>query len=163
MSIISRNHIEFMKQFIDDTNTLTAKLLKDQQSKYGISMEQSNVVRLLSHHQVLSITEITEKQGVNKAAVSRRIKKLIDSGFVALQKPNNNIDQRLKYVALTEKGRKYTEENNKIVSDMVSDMVADLSSKDIEKALSVLYIIDERVKNLIQKFKLVWRSRMIII
>ena len=146
MSIISRNHIEFMKQFIDDTNTLTAKLLKDQQSKYGISMEQSNVVRLLSHHQVLSITEITEKQGVNKAAVSRRIKKLIDSGSVALQKPNNNIDQRLKYVALTEKGRKYTEENNKIVSDMVSDMVADLSSKDIEKALSVLYIIDERVK-----------------
>ena len=84
MSIISRNHIEFMKQFIDDTNTLTAKLLKDQQSKYGISMEQSNVLRLLSHHQV-SITEITEKQGVNKAAVSRRIKKLIDSGFVALQ------------------------------------------------------------------------------
>lgn len=155
MSIISRNHIEFMKQFIDDTNTLTAKLLKDRQSKYGISMEQSNVLRLLSHHQGLSITEITEKQGVNKAAVSRRIKKLIDSGFVALQKPNNNIDQRLKYVALTEKGRKYTEENNKIVSDMVSDMVADLSSKDIEKALSVLYIIDERVKNLIQKFKLV--------
>lgn len=146
MSIISRNHIEFMKQFIDDTNTLTAKLLKDQQSKYGISMEQSNVLSLLSHHQVLSITEIIEKQGVNKAAVSRRIKKLIDSGFVALQKPNNNIDQRLKYVALTEKGRKYTEENNKIVSDMVSDMVADLSSKDIEKALSVLYIIDERVK-----------------
>ena len=109
-------------------------------------MEQSNVLRLLSHHQGLSITEITEKQGVNKAAVSRRIKKLIDSGFVALQKSNNNIEQRLKYVALTEKGRKYTEENNKIVSDMVSDMVADLSSKDIEKALSVLYIIDERVK-----------------
>lgn len=49
-------------------------------------MEQSNVLRLLSHHQGLSITEITEKQGVNKAAVSRRIKKLIDSGFVALQK-----------------------------------------------------------------------------
>ena len=69
MSIISRNHIEFMKQFIDDTNTLTAKLLKDQ-SKYGISMEQSNVLRLLSHHQGLSITEITEKQGVNKASKS---------------------------------------------------------------------------------------------
>ncbi|MBF2757424.1 MULTISPECIES: MarR family winged helix-turn-helix transcriptional regulator [Staphylococcus] len=146
MSRISRNHIEFMKQFIDDTNTLTAKLLKDQQSKYGISMEQSNVLRLLSHHHALSITEITEKQGVNKAAVSRRIKKLIDSGFVALQKSNNNIDQRLKYVVLTDKGRQYTEENNEIVSDIVSDMVADLSSKDIEKALSVLYIIDERVK-----------------
>ena len=95
-------------------------------------MEQSNVLRLLSHHQGLSITEITEKQGVNKA-VSRRIKKLIDSGFVALQKSNNNIDQRLKYVALTEKGRKYTEENNKIVSDMVSDMVVIYQVKILRK------------------------------
>ncbi|MEJ7430345.1 MarR family transcriptional regulator, partial [Staphylococcus warneri] len=91
------NHIEFMKHFIDDTNTLTSKLLKDQQVKYGVSTEQSNVLRLLSHHQALSITEITEKQGVNKAAVSRRIKKLIESDFVALQKPNDKIDQRLKY------------------------------------------------------------------
>lgn len=74
-----------------------------------------------------------------KQRVSRRIKKLIDSGFVALQKSNNNIDQRLKYVALTEKGRKYTEENNKIVSDMVSDMVGDLSSKDIESFKCIIY------------------------
>lgn len=48
---------------------------------------------------------------------------------------------------LTAKGRQYTEENNEIVSRIVSDMVEDLSSKDIEKALSVLYVIDERVKN----------------
>lgn len=147
MSRISKNHIEFMKRFIDDTNTLTAKLLKDQQSKYGISMEQSNVLRLLSHYHALSISEITEKQGFNKAAVSRRIKKLMDSGFVELQKSNDKIDQRLKYVILTAKGRQYTEENNEIVSRIVSDMVEDLSSKDIEKALSVLYVIDERVKN----------------
>ncbi|MBI5973279.1 MarR family winged helix-turn-helix transcriptional regulator [Staphylococcus caledonicus] len=146
MSRISKNHIEFMKRFIDDTNTLTAKLLKDQQSKYGISMEQSNVLRLLSNHHTLSITEITEKQGVNKAAVSRRIKKLIDGGFVELYKTGNDIDQRLKYVTLTAKGRKYTEENKEIVSSIVSDIVGDLSTKDIEQALSILYIIDERVK-----------------
>lgn len=146
MSRISKNHIEFMKRFIDDTNTLTAKLLKDQQSKYGISMEQSNVLRLLSNHHTLSIIEITEKQGVNKAAVSRRIKKLIDGGFVELYKSGNDIDQRLKYVTLTAKGRKYTEENKEIVSSIVSDIVGDLSTKDIEQALSILYIIDERVK-----------------
>lgn len=146
MSRISKNHIEFMKRFIDDTNTLTAKLLKDQQIKYGISMEQSNVLRLLSPHQALSITEITEKQGGNKATVSRRIKKLIDSGFVKLQKPNDKIDQRLKYVVLSEKGRQYTEENNEIVSNIVNYMVEDLSSQDIEKALNVLYVIDERLK-----------------
>ena len=146
MNRISKNHIEFMKHFIDDTNTLTSKLLKDQQVKYGVSTEQSNVLRL-------SITEITEKQGVNKAAVSRRIKKLIESDFVALQKPNDKIDQRLKYIVLTEKGRQYTEENNEIISQIVNDMVKDLSSSDIEKALSVLYIIDERVKQFNAKVK----------
>ena len=106
MSRISKNHIEFMKHFIDDTNTLTSKLLKDQQVKYGVSTEQSN-----------------------------------------------KIDQRLKYIVLTEKGRQYTEENNEIISQIVNDMVKDLSSKDIEKALSVLYIIDERVKHFNAKVK----------
>lgn len=76
MSTISKSHIDFMKQFIDDVNTLTAKLFKDIQNEYGISVEQSNVLRLLSNHQALTITEITEKQGVNKATVSRRIKKI---------------------------------------------------------------------------------------
>ena len=57
-----------MKHFIDETNTLTSKLLKDQQVKYGVSTEQSNVLRLLSHHQALSITEITE----NKELIKRQ-------------------------------------------------------------------------------------------
>lgn len=50
MSTISKSHIDFMKQFIDDVNTLTAKLFKDIQNEYGISVEQSNVLtyRLLA-------------------------------------------------------------------------------------------------------------------
>lgn len=63
-----------------------------------------------------------------------------------MQKPNDKIDQRLKYVILSDKGRQYTEENNEIVSNIVNDMVEDLSSQDIEKALNVLYVIDERLK-----------------
>ncbi len=42
-------------------------------------------------------------KGVNKAAVSRRIKKLIDAKLVKLDKPNLNIDQRLKFITLTDK------------------------------------------------------------
>ena len=43
MNRISKNHIEFMKHFIDDTNTLTSKLLKDQQVKYGVSIECTTI------------------------------------------------------------------------------------------------------------------------
>ena len=37
------DHISFLEKFINDVNTLTAKLLKDLQTEYGISAEQSCV------------------------------------------------------------------------------------------------------------------------
>ena len=71
-----RNHIDFMGMFIDDVNTLVAKLLRDLRAEYNISKEQANVILMLENERAMTLTEITEKQGVNKAAVSRRIKKL---------------------------------------------------------------------------------------
>jgi hypothetical protein len=59
MSIISRNHIEFMKQFIDDTNTLTAKLLKDQQSKYAVKVLVSSMNCFINSMWFLEIMLIT--------------------------------------------------------------------------------------------------------
>lgn len=41
------DHIVFLEKFINDVNTLTAKLLKDLQNEYGISLEQSNVLSML--------------------------------------------------------------------------------------------------------------------
>lgn len=152
MSTISKSHIDFMKQFIDDVNTLTAKLFKDIQNEYGISVEQSNVLRLLSNHQALTITEITEKQGVNKAAVSRRIKQLIDAKLVCLEKPNSHIDQRLKYIKLSTKGQQYIDESKNILSRIANDMVKDFSSNEIEQALNVLCIIDSRIKQFNKQF-----------
>lgn len=48
-----------------------------------------------------------DKRSKNKAAVSRQLKKLIDAKLVKLDKPNLNIDQRLKFITLTDKGRAY--------------------------------------------------------
>lgn len=42
------DHISFLEKFINDVNTLTAKLLKDLQTEYGISAEQSHVLNMLS-------------------------------------------------------------------------------------------------------------------
>ncbi|MGX0910993.1 DNA-binding MarR family transcriptional regulator [Staphylococcus caprae] len=87
------DHIVFLEKFINDVNTLTAKLLKDLQNEYGISLEQSNVLSMLKNES-LTVSQITEKQGVNKAAVSRRVKKLLDADLVKLEKSDANIDQR---------------------------------------------------------------------
>ena len=142
-----RNHIDFMGMFIDDVNTLVAKLLKDLRAEYNVSKEQASVILMLENEHAMTLTEITEKQGVNKAAVSRRIKKLIQSDLVEWDKTETHADQRLKYIKLTEKGQQFNNECKSIVSNIVSDMLSDLSEEQIEQARYVLEIIDHRLKN----------------
>ena len=144
------DHISFLEKFINDVNTLTAKLLKDLQTEYGISAEQSHVLNMLSI-EALTVGQITEKQGVNKAAVSRRVKKLLNAEWVKLEKPHSNIDQRLKIIKLSNKGKKYIKERKAIMSHIASDMTSDFDSKEIEKVRQVLEIIDYRIQSYTSK------------
>ncbi len=43
-----QDHIQFLEQFINNVNALTAKMLKDLQNEYEISLEQSNVLGMLN-------------------------------------------------------------------------------------------------------------------
>ncbi|MCG2316340.1 MarR family transcriptional regulator [Staphylococcus epidermidis] len=144
------DHISFLEKFINDVNTLTAKLLKDLQTEYGISAEQSHVLNMLSI-EALTVGQITEKQGVNKAAVSRRVKKLLNAELVTLEKPDSNTDQRLKIIKLSNKGKKYIKERKAIMSHIASDMTSDFDSKEIEKVRQVLEIIDYRIQSYTSK------------
>ena len=144
------DHISFLEKFINDVNTLTAKLLKDLQTEYGISAEQSHVLNMLSI-EALTVGQITEKQGVNKAAVSRRVKKLLNAELVKLEKPDSNTDQRLKIIKLSNKANKYIKERKAIMSHIASDMTSDFDSKEIEKVRQVLEIIDYRIQSYTSK------------
>ncbi|MGC7794965.1 MarR family winged helix-turn-helix transcriptional regulator [Staphylococcus epidermidis] len=144
------DHISFLEKFINDVNTLTAKLLKDLQTEYGISAEQSHVLNMLSI-EALTVGQITEKQGVNKAAVSRRVEKLLNAELVKLEKPDSNTDQRLKIIKLSNKGKKYIKERKAIMSHIASDMTSDFDSKEIEKVRQVLEIIDYRIQSYTSK------------
>ena len=144
------DHISFLEKFINDVNTLTAKLLKDLQTEYGISAEQSHVLNMLSI-EALTVGQITEKQGVNKAAVSRRVKKLLNAELVKLEKPDSNTDQRLKIIKLSNKGKKYIKERKAIMSHIASDLTSDFDSKEIEKVRQVLEIIDYRIQSYTSK------------
>ncbi|MCE5012087.1 MarR family winged helix-turn-helix transcriptional regulator [Staphylococcus warneri] len=140
------DHIAFLEMFINNVNTLTAKLLKDLQNEYGISVEQSNVLAMLNNES-MTISQITEKQGVNKAAVSRRISKLLDAGLVFLEKPNANIDQRLKFITLSKKGKSYMEKRKTLINDIAMDFTKDFSSEDLDQVRHVLEVINYRMTN----------------
>lgn len=141
------SHIDFMGEFINDVNTLLAKLLKELREDYNVSKEQANVILMLENEKTMTLTEITERQGVNKAAVSRRIKKLIQAKVVQWEKAEENTDQRLKYIKLTERGKQFNKQSKEIINTIVSDILHDLSDEQIEQARYVLEIIDQRLKN----------------
>lgn len=141
------SHIDFMGEFINDVNTLLAKLLKELREDYNVSKEQANVILMLENEKSMTLTEITERQGVNKAAVSRRIKKLIQARVVQWEKAEENTDQRLKYIKLTERGKQFNKQSKEIINTIVSDILHDLSDEQIEQARYVLEIIDQRLKN----------------
>lgn len=140
------DHIAFLEMFINNVNTLTAKLLKDLQNEYGISVEQSNVLAMLNNES-MTISQITEKQGVNKAAVSRRISKLLDAGLVVLEKPNANIDQRLKFITLSKIGKSYMEKRKTLINDIAMDFTKDFSSEDLDQVRHILEVINYRMTN----------------
>lgn len=121
-------------------------MLKDLQNEYGISVEQSNVLAMLNNES-MTISQITEKQGVNKAAVSRRISKLLDAGLVVLEKPNANIDQRLKFITLSKKGKSYMEKRKTLINDIAMDFTKDFSSEDLDQVRHVLEVINYRMTN----------------
>lgn len=125
-SNLMNQHVTFMGEFMTNVNALTAGLLKDLRSRYGISNEQSSVLLMLSNDKSLTLTEITLRQGVNKAAVSRRIKKLVDLGLVKWVNMAYEYDKRLKYVALTEAGIDYVRASRNLIANLANEMLSDI-------------------------------------
>ncbi|HAR6139909.1 TPA: MarR family transcriptional regulator [Staphylococcus pseudintermedius] len=145
-SILMNQHVTFMGEFMTNVNALTAGLLKDLRSRYGISNEQSSVLLMLSNDKSLTLTEITLRQGVNKAAVSRRIKKLVDLGLVKWVNMAYEYDKRLKYVALTEAGIDYVRASRNLIANLANEMLSDIPLEKIEQTRDMLELIDERIQ-----------------
>ncbi|MDK3991641.1 MarR family transcriptional regulator [Staphylococcus pseudintermedius] len=145
-SNLMNQHVTFMGEFMTNVNALTAGLLKDLRSRYGISNEQSSVLLMLSNDKSMTLTEITLRQGVNKAAVSRRIKKLVDLGLVKWVNMAYEYDKRLKYVALTEAGIDYVRASRNLIANLANEMLSDIPLEKIEQTRDMLELIDERIQ-----------------
>ncbi|MFP4930070.1 MarR family winged helix-turn-helix transcriptional regulator [Staphylococcus pseudintermedius] len=145
-SNLMNQHVTFMGEFMTNVNALTAGLLKDLRSQYGISNEQSSVLLMISNDKSLTLTEITLRQGVNKAAVSRRIKKLVDLGLVKWVNMAYEYDKRLKYVALTEAGIDYVRASRNLIANLANEMLSDIPLEKIEQTRDMLELIDERIQ-----------------
>lgn len=78
----------------------------------NISREQLGVFKLLIQHRQLTLKEIAAKQGVFKTAISKRVKKLEEHGYIKRISSN---DKREKLIVLTSKGLKFYENRQQLL------------------------------------------------
>lgn len=83
-----------------------------EENNIDISREQLGVFKLLLEYRQLTIKEIASSQGVFKTAISKRIKKLEDKGFVMKLE---STDKREKVIALTDQGYEFYQNRQRIL------------------------------------------------
>ncbi|UXR74710.1 MarR family transcriptional regulator [Staphylococcus sp. IVB6238] len=98
-------HLTFIK-----VNQLINEVIEEQ--NIDISREQLGVFKLLLKHKQLPLKTIAEKQGVFKTAISKRVKKLEEKGFVTRISLS---DKREKVITLTDEGIRFYEERQRIL------------------------------------------------
>ncbi len=108
-----------------------------------ISREQMGVFKLLFENKKLTLKEIAEMQGVFKTAISKRIKKMEEKGYV--KKISSN-DKREKLVVLTEFGITFYKNRLLLLYKGLEEKL-NLSATEIDKLM--MHIID--IKNILIK------------
>ncbi|QBY04488.1 MarR family transcriptional regulator [Thalassotalea sp. HSM 43] len=89
-------------------NRISQSLANKYQSQFGISVSEWRVIAVLGEKRQASAVEITQTIAMDKVAVSRTVKKLIEKHTV--KKISSELDNRLFYLQLTQKGKQLYDE-----------------------------------------------------
>jgi DNA-binding MarR family transcriptional regulator len=91
-------------------------------------------IETIGNHERINMTEVSEKLGITKGAVSQMAAKLVTKGLVAKIKfPHSDKDV---YLTLTDDGRQVFEAHSKLHSEMymeLSQLLSEFSGHDLER------------------------------
>ncbi|TVQ39754.1 MAG: MarR family transcriptional regulator [Wenzhouxiangella sp.] len=85
------------------SNQISRGIARTYEKKYGLSVTEWRVIAILGRFPGISATEVTEKSAMDKVAVSRAVRRLIDAGRIRRQANDN--DRRAKHLYLSEEGQ----------------------------------------------------------
>ena len=114
-----------------------------EEQNIDISREQMGVFKLLMENKKMSMKDIAYRQGVYKTAITKRIKKMKDKGFV---KKVNSVDKREKLISLTSEGYEFYQNRQELLYKDLEKKL-DLSEDNLENIINHMY----EIKSIIQK------------
>jgi DNA-binding MarR family transcriptional regulator len=85
------------------SNQISRGIARTYEEKYGLSVTEWRVIAILGRFPGISATEVTEKSAMDKVAVSRAVRRLIEAGRIRRQANDN--DRRAKHLYLSPEGQ----------------------------------------------------------
>jgi DNA-binding MarR family transcriptional regulator len=93
----------------------------------------------------MTSTEIQNMMIVGKSALSNRLKKMENNGYVKFV-PSSE-DQRVKYVEITAEGKASHERHTRLVNEYVSELLQDINEEEVEQFIQTFH----KIRSILQK------------
>lgn len=85
------------------SNQISRGIARTYEERFGLSVTEWRVIAILGRYPGISATEVTEKSAMDKVAISRAVRRLIDAGRIRRQANDN--DRRAKHLFLSDQGQ----------------------------------------------------------
>ena len=139
---------ELIKKCCVLSDYLTMRLVR-KCSFEGITHSEFMMLRMLvtaeEYNENLTVTVISERIHISKAAVSQMITQLENKNWVSRKTDEN--DKRLVYVCLTPEGRAVYESQLEVIGHSMLEIFSEMREDDMKKLYEVLEIISAKVRH----------------
>lgn len=114
--------------------------LKDLDLSHG----QALVINVVHHYGIIQQDVLTKKLEIDKSAVTRILKTLEEKKFI--EKHMSHADRRIYEISLTKKGEEVYPKIRVIIDNMTKVMLKDISEKEAEQLVHLLYKIRKNLE-----------------
>lgn len=122
------------------SNRISQSLAIKYSKRFGINVHEWRILAALGEEQKLSAVAITNRIAMDKVAVSRAVKRLIEKGLVI--KDLDSTDQRSYELALSTNGIKMYQQLVPIALEYEQEVIANLTLKEKENLFKLLAKLD---------------------
>ncbi|MEC1260303.1 MarR family transcriptional regulator [Bacillus swezeyi] len=111
-----------------------------------ISREQADLLTILKIKGPTSPGSLALIQNVHKSAVSNRLKKLLEKGFVEWDESHINHDKRSKHIKITAKGEHIMAELDSAIFQALRKLIDDADEEHLDSFIAIFTILKRKFK-----------------
>ncbi|HDU0214361.1 TPA: winged helix-turn-helix transcriptional regulator [Listeria monocytogenes] len=133
----------YQQTYIFAMNQIHQAISEISASTVDLSIEQFFVLREIATYDGISPTELAATLAVNKSAITPKLKKLVEKGYI--RRERNQLDKRAVVLTISEKGNNVYEECEKQLELLVNEWLEILGEKDSEQFFELFQKITKSV------------------